>query len=663
MHSEFYIVERTGGAYSTLHPITRMRIVEMGNEVLYSELLVDKEGRIPIFNLINRNSQGSKKGVILIERDRYRPGREYFLEKEARPRGDGLNICGSIYVLKYRPVSASYSRACFSEAQIHFRSEAPPADSPQEARTSVYPEGHNPDMLSIITAEHTRRVTEIHTKIISSNGEIRYIQAVHGVRICNGIERSASVVSMSDVITSDMTVRLISKYNTYVTTGLREVVDKQKHTPRESNYLLQEMQVGNPGINSPSFYYDLVYHVLLEHRIIMISQSHACIVNVMQSLLACILPYKWRGVLVASTPEEPDAPYNKLVETTIPYIIGIVANRPDVKSINKNVPEKTVIAYLEEERIVIHTCSKEKRGVLNKMYRNVQNRRSLPFYQGIVKRMDFSWPSMKEQMNILMEVISTEAATAREKVIRQLVFERNSERLRHFINGHTDHAKDMLRYLPRNKDFYSDFLGTALYNDGVQNEYTREVKEDGIETKELVTIVWVLAYVSLEGVKAAPNFSEIAFIVEAYITEYMNRAYAAADALLIGLFSVFSFLGMYDLIVYVGALLRKKGVEITDEMCNALGPQASAETLQELRTAGSYMRPWEREKSRKAPPNGRESAKESFREIWKRMPFVHGKILNTLRKCVCLREEAATEEAREHIEVLLRAYDEYELPY
>ncbi|KAI5189168.1 hypothetical protein NEMIN01_0334 [Nematocida minor] len=664
MCNELYIVESVGCASSSLHSITTMRIVEIGNELLYSEVLVDKEGRIPIFNIIDRNSKIQKKGVIVMDRNRYQLGREYFLDRESRPTGYGLNINGSIYVLKYRMTGTEYTRAYFSETEIILKNDQPKT-SPRidtndtSQKISIYPNRSKERIISIDVAECTKKTTEIHTKIINSPESIIYILGVHGYKIDNGIDKKVSLVLISSNITSEQVMQCIIKYNMYISTGVKEIVDVKKSTVIESNYFLQDMQIGRPILTSQSFYYDLLYHVLLEHRVLIVSQDHNVIVNYIQSILTCILPYRWKGVLMATIPEVFNSEYKKLIEATIPYLIGIRATRSEIKEMDKNIPEKTVIAYVDEDRIVVHAKTKEKKSMLNKIYKNMNNRRSIPFYQSILKQMEFRWPVLKDQMNILMEVISTEACSAREKLIRKLAGDKQASKLRDFINGYSDYSRELLEYLPRNKEFYAEFLGTTLYNEGVSNEYVREVKEDGLDTRDLVTIIWILSFVAIEGVKKSPNHQEIRFVVEAFLIKYLKQSYQAADALLINLFSVFSSLNMYDMIIYVSSVLNDKGIQLTDEMCSALVPLIPSDTVHELRKGGSYINPWNRKSAHKEV----KVPVCAHRSLWHKMPFVSSSMVNTLRSYVCVEREVLEEKNSEHLLMVLNAFDKYDLPY
>ncbi|KAI5181704.1 hypothetical protein NEOKW01_1872 [Nematocida sp. AWRm80] len=688
MENACYIVESNARLASPQVSITSARVVEISNELIYSEVLVDSKGRIPIFNIIDKRSEKQKKGIILLERKQYYPIKEYLLQKEDRPSGYGLNINGKIFVLRHRIVSRPLNRIWYEEETIHSiespRQKKRPQDIPKEAR--IYPSTENDEVLKIwSTIKKETNATEITTRIVNTKEKILYILSVRGSKIENGIEKDISIVILTETITSETLLQAITKYNTYICTGLKEVAGKIEKKEEETSHFLKEMQMGMPLLTSQPFFFDLIYHILLEHRILLISQDTDIIVNYTQGILASLLPYEWKGLLFVPIP--PHSEYIKLIETTIPYIFGIKGTRSEIKYLEKNIPEMTILAFLDEDKIVINAKTKEKKSLFNRMQKNLINRRALPFYQQIVKKMDFTWPILKIEMSILMEVISTQMSTAREKLIKEIVQKEEKESLRALVNATKDYSEDLLKYVTHGKTFFKDFIGTALYQTGIRNEYIKEIKDESMLPVEIATVLWLSFYASGALLKHPESLEEVKFAIEAYVTKYVSENFFTAEVLVVNLFSIFTSLNKYSLVLFICTILSSLGVQLTAEMCNAMVPCIPEEKLEKISLGKCLLSPWntnrrpttdkiqssqveEYKGQRSTLPKEREGvdkeevSEEEIRSLWNTLSFLGTNLLNTLTKYVCVPEGQIRSVSEEQtIQMLLRTLDQFELPY
>ncbi|KAI5127070.1 hypothetical protein NEPAR04_0741 [Nematocida parisii] len=756
MPGDSYIIECLNNLFIPQIAISRMRIVEIGDELLYSEVLTDKTGRIMIFDIINKNKE-KKKGIVVIERvDRIR--REHYLFKVNTITNTVININNVMYEIRHKIAHQPCYKAYYNKNQIEYAgysminhintSKRGGADLvsndtvvkdesqnvTEKMQYSVYPcemDSKSEEIISMIVSETKERNTSISTRIISNNGTINYILSISGYKIDNGIEKRVTVLFITSGISTAIIIKYIKIYNIYSTSGIKEAImsgqpsqssvgvsatgkgpsesspveklatledgkecglKNNERSSRYLNYFLEDVQVGNISVHS-AMYYDIIYHVLLEHRMLFLSHSNADLANYIQAVIMSILPYRWRGILLSHI----STSYKKLIETTIPYILGMTSS---AFSESKYIPDNTVIVSLDENRIYIHNKAEDRR-MFKKLYKNMDGRRSLPFYHKIIKKMSHAWPGLKEEMNILMEIISTEVSTAREKVIQHMVQQGNKRGLRDFINTN-NYAREILMHLRASKGFYKEFIGTSLYNEGIQNEYLREVKRLGLTEEHIVTIMWILMCTALEGIQPKRDIGRIIFIIEAYVNKYVGTAYQAADALLVSLFCLLSYLDMYDVIMHTCFALQEKGMSVTDDMCSALMPAISTEDLCALRKSGAVFMPWNKKKevgcpqreysnsnkcsdsaevlprdssySSKTQEKGHADKSQpdhaiphtiqiSEEDLWDKLSFTHAHILDTLQRYVCISEEHMKEEDRAYIQVLYRAFDVYELPY
>ncbi|OAG31984.1 hypothetical protein NEDG_00459 [Nematocida displodere] len=672
MH-EFYIVVRPPPREPLPLPITTMRIVEIKDELVYSEVLLDRNGRILLFNFIDRESEQPKKGVILIERKKGAPKREYFLAREERPTGYAVTIGGQIFVLKYRATTRTLTQAVLVDKQIVSTEGASPAHTPRPNTPTAAPQPNTPrpeveiypkprpEVEMWFGLEKCLSGTEISTQMFNTKGEILYLLGIRGNHIDNGIDKEISLVLLSHTLTKESLLQAITKYNTYICTRLKEVV--QVEQPKvSSNYLFKETLIGAPVLSSRSFFFDLLYHLLLEHRVILISQDTDILVNYAQALISSIMPYRWKGLLCVPLPNHPE--YVKLIETPVPYLVGINTTRVELKKTLSSIPDGTVIGYVDEDRVMVTAKTKEKKSILQRIYKNTENRRSLPFYQLIVKKMTFTWPTLKTEVNVLMEVISTEVCTAREKIIRRLVRENRSCRVKEFINYFPDYSKAMLFHLERSREFYTVFLDTSLYCTGIANEYTREVKDEGMSSKEMVIGLWLCIYSSGEVLRGN-SLNEVKFVIEAFIKSFFRVSFTATESLSIALLYIFSSLNAYDILLYLCEVLGREGVQLTQEMCSSIVPALPEDVLERLKTAEPLLAPFSpnKEAGEPAPELTPQEEIEEAKFLWNTIVFVGCALPHTLGQYVSVSRNTLVQSNPELATALFNAFKRYELPY
>jgi len=757
MSDEFYIVEGPPARQVDLGGVTEMRIVEVGHEMVYSEVLRDESGRVPIFNVIDKRSEKQKKGIIVIERSSEGVRREYYLQKDKMPGGLGVNINGEVHVLKNRIAHKVLSRVTFADGRIRMEEqgkkrgiggvreggerrlaaeeqeeEIGSADGRTKERPrsyEVYPKTERSEMVEVWSREEETSRTEITTRIVNIKNTITYILTIKGKSIENGIEKSVSVVAVSEHVTTRLLLQTLAKYNAYVATGLKEVVTGPGEPKEEENSFAKEAQIGKPLLECRSLYFDLVYYILLERRVILISKHPAAVLNYAQGLLVSIQPYAWNGVLCVPLPIKKE--YTRLLEATVPYIMGVCGAHAETKDVIKKVPEKTVIAYLDEDRVVIAGKSAGRKSMVGRLYKNTDNRRSLPFYREIVKSIEFEWPILKTEMNILMEVICTERSIAREKVIREKVRRGEKEALRSFVNNLRDYSAETLGYLQKHAKFFQEFLGTSFCCTKWSEDAGKDGREDVLNEKQMAIVLWVSFYASCEVAKGIggrkERIEDLKFVIEAYLKEFLESSFVAAEMLASNLFSICSLLDDYDLVMYVCHVLSKGGVWPTQDMCSALVAALPKEELhrisKETRWAGSRGGGDDggvgnRDDDRgdrgdhddrngliaiignKIPngiindiPNGArngngnlvnqetdsvthnihhntEGEKEDLgslqvdvREIWRKLPFVGKDARKTLLSYVCVTKEEIEQKSPGLLKALLALFDRYDLPH
>lgn len=664
MQDEYYIVENAGWTEPEVLPITTMRIVEIASELIHSEVLHDAKGRIPVFRLIDRRSEEQKQGVVVIERKKGHARREYFLQKESMPRGYGVNINGQVYVLKYHATNRNLKKATYREGRLVLEEDGAPKRRERAGKeVEVYPATENTELLQMWSrVERLSPGSEISTRIISLKSSARYIVTVRGKKVVNGVEKDLAVVLLTPSVSAELLLQGIAKYNGYVSTGLKEVVGSPKTRGVDPNYFLQERLIGQPVLGPRHLFLDLVYHLLLEHRVLLVSSDEDIVVNYAQCLLSSLLPYQWKGVLCVPLPA--CAEYTKLVEATVPYLIGMRGSRSEVQKIARRIPEKTVVAYLDEEKICINSWGPEKKRLINRLYGSAENRKALPFYQSVLRRVDFAWPGLKVEMNVYMEIVNTQVCAAREKFIRDLLRHHRQDDLRSFINGFADFTPELQRYLPEASAFFREFLGTTMYCSGVDSEQVQEVKDEEIEEKDLAAILWICIYASGEVLKKHdPHPHEVQFVIEAFIRQFISASFVTAEALVINLLSVFSALNVYDMVLYVCQVVLRLGAQLTQEMYAAIVPILSESELQDLSHTQFLLSPWTREKATPQDDPIQGAAKESIRDIWKKIPFVGPNLATSLSRYVCTTRESLAEKDPAILRGLLHVFDKYELPH
>ncbi|KAI5170857.1 hypothetical protein NEFER03_0316 [Nematocida sp. LUAm3] len=662
MGNEYYIVERRGEKENA-SPITGMRIVEAGEQLFYSEILVDRRGRIPLFTIVDKRSSEQRKGVILIERKKGESIKEFYLERERNPKSHALNINGEIYELRHRVCTKEITKAFYDQAQI-FSADFPKREAKEKAkeegRTEVFPETERKEALLEWSTVTKPFGTEITTRVMSTPDGLRYMCTVGGWHMENGIEKYIALILFTPLLTSFLLIQIITKYNSYIRTGFKEIIDCKDEKRSPSSYILQDFQIGFPSLECQLFFFDLIYYVLLEHRIVLISEKEGALLNYAQAILSSILPYKWQGLLCVPLLETPG--YTKLLEATIPYIIGITGTRENMSYLHTNIPEKTIIAYIDEEKIIINAKNRENHGIFNHLRKTKDNRKQLPFYKAIIKSMSFEWPELKLQMNIYMEVISTQVSIAREKLIKQFLKEKKEKELRKLINSQEDYTEELVKYLKNHISFFKGFLGTSIYHSGISHELLQEVKDEGISSQNISSILWICLYVSGELLKKEVLFEDLHFIIEAYLRKMAVCSFSSAEALSINLFSIFSSLNAYSMIVFLSQTLFDLGIGLTQDMCSALVPSLPNEKIVSLSERTPLISPWKANGSVKKEESPMPS-EESLLMAWEKLSFVGSSFSETLDKYVCTRKEALKEHDPDLLNTLISSFDAYELPY
>ncbi|KAI5185364.1 hypothetical protein NEHOM01_0779 [Nematocida homosporus] len=666
MQDEFYIVESLGISAERTFPITGMRIVEISNQMVHSEVLVDSQGLIPIFTIIDKRSSEVKKGIIVIERRRNYPIKEYILEKESNPQGLAIKINNAIYVLKFRVTAKQLMRVEYREGRLLMHEDIRTRGGSKEvgSGTEIYPQTEREDILQEWSSAPKGPETSITTTIINTKDSVLYMLVAGGWQRSSGVEKYSSIVLLTETLTRSLVLQTLSKYNHYLSTGLKEIVTAElsKRRKKEESYLLKDAQIGEPLLDNRPFFFDMIYHILLEHRIVIVSQEEDLLVNYVQGLLASIQPYEWRGIMCVPLLNCPT--YTKLVEATIPYLIGIKGGRSQIKEMMQRIPEKTIIAYLDESLIVVHKRTKEAGNLFGPLGKSREDRREIPFYPSLGKNLSFTWPELKMEMNIFMEIISTQACTAREKVIRGFVLQKKTEELKSFLNNLLDCNDLMLSHLKKHARFYQEFLDTSLYQKGIANEYIREVKEEGLEAEEMVTILWLCIYTTERMLHQETRVEEVQFVLEAYLKRFVERSFVATEALVINLLSILSSINSYGMVMYICEKLKDLGICLTQEMCAALVPVLSTKVLSELKCGLPSVSPWRlaSEAAAKLEAGPKESTPDSVLvEIWNKMGFVGSKLVPTLLTYVCTTRVDLLAKDPETLQLLSAEFDRYEL--
>ncbi|KAI5134115.1 hypothetical protein NEAUS06_0941 [Nematocida ausubeli] len=541
------------------------------------------------------------------------------------------------------------------------------------------------EITDIVLSYDVHNYTSISTSIISNNKSIQYILCISSYKSLYNIKIKIKIIYILSVINTENILEIINIYNKiinkigksnaqsglslaqsgkindkneisvksnnksaeYITHGVKSN-DKNIEGGKSSdnlNYLLNDMHYGVISLNNCRFYYDIIYHTLLEHRLLFISKNDTVLANFIQTIIMSIQPFKWKGILLSNA----TGSYRKLKETTIPYILGMTKFDP------KNIPHKTVIIFIDENKIIISENQRpEITKFISKLYNTPRNRKCMPFYNEIIRKFSGKWPKLKEELNIYMEILMASILNARDKVIKALIKSHNQRTLKDVINNDKFHL-EILKEFQECQEFYREFMETSLYQEGIHDARIKKVLCLGVSQKDLLVILWIFMSTCRECIKPTRNLTKIKFVIESYLSQFLVSSYTAADTLLVGLFGILSYFDLFGVIFVVSDVLLGRGIEISEEMCSAFMPAIESKDLLILQEKDSLKKKCITEIRLE------KSCDMDYFQIWEEISFTHENILSTINRFICASEW--TEEDASIMQKVISGFDMYELPY
>ncbi|KAI5159953.1 hypothetical protein NEAUS03_0740 [Nematocida ausubeli] len=514
-------------------------------------------------------------------------------------------------------------------------------------------------ILSVINTENILEIINIYNKIINkigkSNAQSGLSLAQSGLSLAqSGKSNDKNEISGKSLGDIGKSGKSNEKNAEYITHGVKSNAQSGKSNDKniegvESNdnlnYLLNDMHYGVISLNNCRFYYDIIYHTLLEHRLLFISKNDTVLANFIQTIIMSIQPFKWKGILLSNA----TGSYRKLKETTIPYILGMTKFDP------KNIPNKTVIIFIDENKIIISENQRpEITKFISKLYNTPRNRKCMPFYNEIIRKFSGKWPKLKEELNIYMEILMASILNARDKVIKALIKSHNQRTLKDVINNDKFHL-EILKEFQECQEFYREFMETSLYQEGIHDARIKKVLCLGVSQRDLLVILWIFMSTCRECIKPTRNLTKIKFVIESYLSQFLVSSYTAADTLLVGLFGILSYFDLFGVIFVVSDVLLGRGIEISEEMCSAFMPAIESKDLLILQEKDSLKKKCITEIRLE------KSCDMDYFQIWKEISFTHENILSTINRFICASEW--TEEDASIMQKVISGFDMYELPY
>ncbi|EHY64489.1 hypothetical protein NERG_02458 [Nematocida ausubeli] len=548
------------------------------------------------------------------------------------------------------------------------------------------------EITDIVLSYDVHNYTSISTSIISNNKSIQYILCISSYKSLYNIKIKIKIIYILSVINTENILEIINIYNKiinkigksnaqsglslaksgksndkneisvisndknaeYITHGVKSNAQSGKSSDKNIeggkssdnlNYLLNDMHYGVIPLNNCRFYYDIIYHTLLEHRLLFISKNDTVLANFIQTIIMSIQPFKWKGILLSNA----TGSYRKLKETTIPYILGMTKFDP------KNIPHKTVIIFIDENKIIISENQRpEITKFISKLYNTPRNRKCMPFYNEIIRKFSGKWPKLKEELNIYMEILMASILNARDKVIKALIKSHNQRTLKDVINNDKFHL-EILKEFQECQEFYREFMETSLYQEGIHDARIKKVLCLGVSQRDLLVILWIFMSTCRECIKPTRNLTKIKFVIESYLSQFLVSSYTAADTLLVGLFGILSYFDLFGVIFVVSDVLLGRGIEISEEMCSAFMPAIESKDLLILQEKDSLKKKCITEIRLE------KSCDMDYFQIWEEISFTHENILSTINRFICASEW--TEEDASIMQKVISGFDMYELPY
>ncbi|KAI5163448.1 hypothetical protein NEAUS04_1573 [Nematocida ausubeli] len=548
------------------------------------------------------------------------------------------------------------------------------------------------EITDIVLSYDVHNYTSISTSIISNNKSIQYILCISSYKSLYNIKIKIKIIYILSVINTESILEIINIYNKiinkigksnaqsglslaqsgksndkneisvisnnksaeYITHGVKSNAQSGKSSDKNIedgksndnlNYLLNDMHYGVISLNNCRFYYDIIYHTLLEHRLLFISKNDTVLANFIQTIIMSIQPFKWKGILLSNA----TGSYRKLKETTIPYILGMTKFDP------KNIPHKTVIIFIDENKIIISENQRpEITKFISKLYNTPRNRKCMPFYNEIIRKFSGKWPKLKEELNIYMEILMASILNARDKVIKALIKSHNQRTLKDVINNDKFHL-EILKEFQECQEFYREFMETSLYQEGIHDARIKKVLCLGVSQRDLLVILWIFMSTCRECIKPTRNLTKIKFVIESYLSQFLVSSYTAADTLLVGLFGILSYFDLFGVIFVVSDVLLGRGIEISEEMCSAFMPAIESKDLLILQEKDSLKKKCITEIRLE------KSCDMDYFQIWEEISFTHENILSTINRFICASEW--TEEDASIMQKVISGFDMYELPY
>lgn len=588
--------------------VTRMRVAEVRDEIIIGEVLTDTTGKIVLVGFVSKEREREGKAVIVIERKKDMPRKEYFLQRQQQAQEyPAIVLGGFVYVLKSRATNRTLREVHLVKNQIIHRYEtegnratrrekkAEEREQPATDHPAVWPLDfpHSAVWYGVGNARKTP-YTEMFCCIIRGVAGTMYTAGAVGPRTENGIEKQSLVALTAPGLTRTRMLQTIARYNAYVQTGLKgaDVAELPSQQPAcaaspaatcisPSPFIAPEMHTiiqppsvqtntsetffGAPVLEERRFFLDLVYYILVERRVMLVAKEEYVVANFLHALLGCIWPLEWKGILFA--PLRVSSECIGLVQATVPYLIGLAAEKGEALGILQGVPIDTVIAWVDEQRIEVWG---RKKGVLSAFRKKNQNRKTLPFYDTVIRKMPFEWPALRTEMNVLIEVVMAQAWTSREKVVLDILErrvvpvapavperiaggneswkDRREELLRDFVNGLEERMPEMLEHIRMNRPFFRDFLSTSLYHAGLALEYAGCTPISELPEQEAAAVLWLCCWTS-EKTLLGEGQKEIEYLLRSFLSSFLSASPAAAEALVVSLTSVLSALGSYRLVV------------------------------------------------------------------------------------------------------------------